>query len=119
MYPNIIIAFNIAQNTMVGKIIIKLDCEHDNDLYIDMLNATDMDSLADLKDLGSEFLDDIQVGDVLHICTKWFKLPNIVDLINKAHVHFLTKDKKVSNISPKEGTYYFENEVVIDYKEAI
>lgn len=119
MYPNIIIAFNIAQNTMVGKIIIKLNGEEDNDLYVEMLNANNIEDLSELKDLGSEFLDDLQVGDILHICSKWFKLPNIVDLINDAHEEFATQNKKVVTFTAKDADLKFEETHIINVEEAV
>lgn len=70
MYPNIIIAFNIAPNCMVGKLIIDRD-------YLDIYND---DSVDGGDDMGKEFVDNMLIKNIPSMGTKWFSLPDVADM---------------------------------------
>lgn len=71
MYPNIIITFNIADCTMIGKLIIDEDVKD----YYDK-HAIDIDGF----DAGKDFMENYLTGDMLSLGSKWFDLPTVFDL---------------------------------------
>lgn len=104
MYPSIIIAFNIAPNTMFGKLIIGTDGAQ---LYADIMNSEDIEEIMSSVDLGAEFADDLQVGDLLTIGKKWFGLPDIEQLIHEfgvAHGNGSSNKVRVTNNKMEETT---------------
>ena len=99
MYPNIIIAFNMAPNTLIGKLFVN---ENPNDLIkkINSLKVSDIDeSEVDddeeeevgviLDDMGKEFIDNLLTGDVSSTGTKWFNLPKIEDILERVKKELL------------------------------
>lgn len=71
MYPNIIITFNVADCTMVGKLIID---ESAKDYY----EKHDID--IDGFDAGKDFMENYLTGDILSLGSKWFELPTVFEL---------------------------------------
>lgn len=103
MYPNIIIAFNIAPNTLIGKLVIGRDGA---EVYSEIVSSESIDDIINNVDLGAEFVDDIQVADILTIAKKWFGLPSIDKLFEMADDEFI-KDKSVKRftfmVDPKKS----------------
>ena len=79
LYPNICRQFNIASNTQIGMLII-------NEKVHDKENIGNLDHWT----RGGAFLEDVQSGQWLEICSRWFNLPNYTEMYNKV-VEFFTK----------------------------
>lgn len=62
MYPNINITFNIAPNTLVGKINIQGD--------FDFVKDEDED-----YDMGKDFVENMLIKNPCNMGSKWFGLP--------------------------------------------
>lgn len=73
MYPFIIIAFNIAVNSMIGKLII-------DGTISDVMTAADDESEDKIDDKGKEFMDNYLTENYGNMGSKWFSLPGIYDL---------------------------------------
>lgn len=80
MYPSSIIAFNIFATTMIGKLII-----------LEYIPESTYD-----KDMGKEYIEDIIVGDMLHIGHKWHKLSNFETLNDKMKRKLETKMRSIA-----------------------
>lgn len=63
LYPSIIREFNIAPNTQIGKIEIENEVHGKENLF-------DYDKYS----RGGQFLEDLQCGNWLEFCTRWFHL---------------------------------------------
>lgn len=89
MYPHIIIAFNIAPNCMVGKLILNTTVE---DLY----NVKDIDN--DKYDAGKDFVDNLLINNPAMLGSKWFNLPNMDALHEKFKDYFEISNKLIFKI---------------------
>lgn len=99
LYPSIMIEFNIAPNTQIGKILIDYQIWKDENKY--RLHGFDR---------GGKFLDDFQTQNWIHICNRWFGLASYKDLYidvisyfqNNYSAHnpfFFTRDGLMNGIS--------------------
>lgn len=72
MYPNIIITFNIADVSMIGKLIIG---ETASDYY-------SKDNIEDLEgyDAGKDFMENYLTNNIPMMGSKWFNLPTVDEL---------------------------------------
>ena len=77
LYPSIIRQFNIAANTIIGKLIID-DKVHDKE------NISDMDKWT----RASAFMEDIQSQQWLEFASRWFNLPNYTTLYHEIERFF-------------------------------
>lgn len=92
MYPNIIITFNMAPNTLIGKLFVN---DNPNDLIkkINSLKVSDIENADDdedeeevgviIDDMGKEFIDNLLTGDIASTGAKWFNLPKIEDILER------------------------------------
>lgn len=103
MYPNIIITFNIAPSTMIGKLIIDRE-------YIDIINTVKDEKV---EDPGKEFVDNLLIGNHALMGTKWFNLPGIVELCELATARFGIKNKIQINIDKDECDRIFVEGVYV------
>lgn len=98
MYPNIIITFNMAPNTLIGKLFVN---ESPNDL-IKKINSLKVDELENvdedddeedvgviIDDMGKEFIDNLLTGDIASTGAKWFNLPKIEDILVRVRKELL------------------------------
>lgn len=108
MYPHIIIAFNIAPNCMVGKLIIGGDIQ-------EAYKNASLD--GKVEDAGKDFIDNYLTNNVANMGTKWFGLPNVVELNDKIRAHFNLKEKKRVSISKEDIQKYFAEPLIIDLGE--
>ena len=88
LYPNIITAFNIERNTMIGKLVIPGITQDTYDhVFVNtevLSGEDDMEDYEDTKyDSGQDFVDNYLTGDILSIATKWFNLPSFDQLNEK------------------------------------
>lgn len=97
MYPNIIITFNMAPNTLIGKLFVN---ENPNDLIkkinnikIDDLEVDEDEDEEDvgviIDDMGKEFIDNFLTGDIASTGAKWFNLPKIEDILKRVEKELL------------------------------
>ena len=77
LYPSIIRQFNIAANTIIGKLIID-EKVHDKE------NISDMDKWT----RASAFMEDIQSQQWLEFTTRWFNLPDYTTLYHEIERFF-------------------------------
>jgi DNA polymerase elongation subunit (family B) len=105
MYPHIIIAFNIAPNCMVGKLIIGGSIQ---EAY---KNASQD---GKVEDAGKDFVDNLLVGNVANMGTKWFGLPGIIELNAKLRAKFGMSEKKRVVLSENDVKKYFAEPLIID-----
>ena len=70
MYPNEIIAFNIAPNTMIGKLALVNDAVEAYKSAQEEITKEDK-----VEDAGKDFVDNMLTKNVLNMGTKWFNLP--------------------------------------------
>lgn len=77
LYPSIMIEFNIAPNTQVGKVLIEQQIWADENKY-------------KLKhfERGGKFLDDFQTQNWIGICNRWFNLADYKELYNDVFTYF-------------------------------
>lgn len=104
MYPHIIITFNVAPNTMIGKLIIGGDIQ---EAY---KNASEDGKVEDAKD----FVDNMLVGNVANMGTKWFNLPNIMELKEMIRKRFNISDKKKITIRANDVNKYYLEPFIIE-----
>lgn len=98
MYPNIIITFNMAPNTLIGKLFVN---DNPNDLIkkINSLKVSDIENADDdedeeevgviIDDMGKEFIDNFLTGDIASTGAKWFNLPKIEDILERVKKELL------------------------------
>lgn len=99
MYPNIIITFNMAPNTLIGKLFVE---ENPNDLIqkINSLKVSDLQDINDeddededigvvIDDMGKDFIDNLLTGDIGSTGAKWFNLPKIDDILERVKKELL------------------------------
>lgn len=98
MYPNIIITFNMAPNTLIGKLFVN---DNPNDLIkkINSLKVSDIENADDdedeeevgviIDDMGKEFIDNLLTGDIASTGAKWFNLPKIEDILERVKKELL------------------------------
>jgi DNA polymerase family B len=108
MYPHIIIAFNIAPNCMIGKLIIGGDIQ---EAY---KNAS---KDGKVEDAGKDFLDNLLAGNVANMGTKWFGLPDAVELNAMVKKKFNIANKKKLQIQKEDVAKYFASPLIIDLGE--
>jgi DNA polymerase elongation subunit (family B) len=108
MYPHIIIAFNIAPNTMVGKLIIGGSIQ---EAY---KNASED---GKVEDAGKDFIDNYLVGNVANMGSKWFGLPNVVELNSMLRKKFNMNNRKRVVLTKAEVEKYFAEPLIIDLGE--
>lgn len=92
LYPSIMRAFNIDASTQYGRIIIKSDNNipmTDKNIYVPKEVLHDIESN---RNLGAEFVDDMNTNDSNFIARKWFNLPSTEDNIRE--LAKLIKSKK-------------------------
>ena len=77
LYPSIIRQFNIAANTIIGKLIID-EKVHDKE------NISDMDKWT----RASAFMEDIQSQQWLEFASRWFNLPDYTTLYHEVERFF-------------------------------
>lgn len=105
MYPHIIIAFNIAPNCMIGKLMINTDIES----LVKSLN----DYEEEKYDAGKDFVDNLLIHNVATMGSKWFNLPNVCELDKMIRKEFNVKSKKIIEIDENDGQQYFLEDIKI------
>lgn len=108
MYPHIIIAFNIAPNCMVGKLIIGGDIQK-------AYNNASLD--GKIEDAGKDFVDNLLVNNVASMGSKWFGLPGMEELNTKLREKFNMTDLRRVTLSDLDVKKYFAEPLVIDLGE--
>jgi DNA polymerase elongation subunit (family B) len=111
MYPHIIIAFNIAPNCMIGKLIIGGEIQ---DAY---KAAASKD--GKVEDAGKDFMDNLLVGNVANMGSKWFGLPNVVELNAMLRKKFNMNTRKRVVLSEVDVKKYFAEPLIIDLGEVM
>lgn len=98
MYPNIIITFNMAPNTLIGKLFVN---ENPNDLIqkVNSLKVSDVQDGSEenededigvvIDDMGKDFIDNLLTGDIASTGAKWFNLPKIDDIVERVKKELL------------------------------
>ena len=79
MYPSVIIAFNIAPNCMIGKLIIEDIREMPKYNYKEPPSDKDKkksDNNASRYDAGQDFVDNLLAGNIALLGSTWFNLPD-------------------------------------------
>jgi DNA polymerase elongation subunit (family B) len=126
MYPHIIIAFNIAPNTMIAKLIISKSIEDViKDTMEDLTTIIDDEDddvettkktkkVEDEKyDAGKDFMDNLLTDNLSMFGSKWFNLPTIEELDLELQKTFNISDKTVISIDQhKVDKYYLEKMVI-------
>ena len=120
LYPSIIIGFNIAPNTMIGKLIIGksiLDTTNDimGDLTTIIAHEDDegdeefeelKDETDEKYDAGKFFVDNFLVCSPIQFGTEWFNLPTVEEMIIMVKDELFNPKTKVINI--KDDTKFIE-----------
>ena len=90
LYPSIMIEFNIAPNTQVGRIMIDHQIyDHENTYKIPV----------DQYSRGGEFVDNMVVDNKIEFCKRWFKLGGIKEVIEDIDEFYMNKGfGKYSNL---------------------
>jgi len=103
-YPNMIMAFNISPNCIIGKLLLDTTIE---DLY----NIKDIE--ADIYDCGRDFVDNMLINNPGNMGSKWFNLPKIEELNELIREKFLM-NKKTKLIIPDsyKDKLFIENLVI-------
>jgi len=112
MYPHIIIAFNIAPNCMVGKLIIG------GNIQEAMKNAV-ADKKGKVEDAGKDFVDNLLTGNVANMATKWFGMPNVVELNDMLRNKFKMNKRKRVVLSKEDVNKWFAEPLIIDLGEVM
>lgn len=90
LYPSIIRCFNIDPSTQYGRIVIDEDITKvDRSIYTDAIAEAE-----EKRDVGGEFLEDINSEDYNFIARKWFNLPSAADNIREFSKFLKTKGEK-------------------------
>lgn len=105
MYPHIIIAFNIAPNCMVGKLIIGGSIQ-------EAYNAASKD--GKIEDAGKDFVDNLLVKNVANMGTKWFGLPGVTELNDMLRERMNMQQKERVVLSEADVKKYFAEPLIID-----
>jgi hypothetical protein len=105
MYPHIIIAFNIAPNCMIGKLMINTDIQ----TLINNLNNYDDEKY----DAGKDFVDNMLVKNHSMMGSKWFNLPNTAELDEMIRKEFNIRKKVSEKIDEHYGKQCFVEELII------
>lgn len=90
LYPSIMIEFNIAPNTQIGRIMIDHQIyDHENTYKIP----------KDQYSRGGEFVDNMVVDNEIEFCKRWFKLGGIKEVIQDIDEFYMNKGfGKYSNL---------------------
>lgn len=90
LYPSIMIEFNIAPNTQIGRIMIDHQIyDHENTYKIP----------TDQYSRGGEFVDNMVVDNEIEFCKRWFKLGGIKEVIEDIDEFYMNKGfGKYSNL---------------------
>lgn len=105
MYPHIIIAFNIAPNCMIGKLLINKDI---NDIL------KELNEFDDIKyDAGQDFIDNYLINNIPMMGSKWFNLPDVQKLEKMICKKFKINKKQKINFPENNGKLYFVDEIEI------
>lgn len=107
MYPYIIISFNIAPNTMIGKLIIGGDIQEAFESA-----KLEAEGKSKVEDPGKDFVDNMLIGNVANMGTKWFNLPGMDKIFEMANERFGSTNKK-------DITYFKESDLVSPFTEVI
>lgn len=111
MYPNTIIAFNIAPNTMIGKLIIEGINEMPRFNYKEPPSDKDKKKKKDKAvryDAGQDFMDNLLTGNYALLGSTWFNLPTY-EYIRKEFIRrFGLRETKHLNITHE--LYFLERE---------
>lgn len=105
MYPHIIIAFNIAPNCMIGKLVLNKDIK-------DYYNQKDIDN--DKYDAGKDFVDNLLIGNVGNMGAKWFGLPDIEKINQLVREAFGINPKIIINADKEKFNRYYLEEMKIN-----
>ena len=90
LYPSILLEFNIAPNTQLGKIIIPNKIFEDENHY----NSTKYER-------AGEFIENLTTDNIIEFCHRWFGLANFEELLDDMCEYY---NKFVTPVS-REGTY--------------
>lgn len=124
MYPHIIIAFNIAPNCMIGKLIINKKLEEViNDTMTDLTTYVEVETdegESEIKnedekyDAGKDFVDNMLIGNVANMGVKWFNLPDIHELDSMIRKEFgIDRTKKFMIHKEHYNNYYADGLKII------
>lgn len=112
MYPRTIIGFNIARNTMIGKLEIE-GFPVDRYPHIFQIKKTknkkteedEEDELDLIYNAGKDFMDNYLTNDIISIGTKWFNLPDFEAVDKEFRKKFKIKKKKILNLNKFIGLF--------------
>ncbi len=82
LYPSILLEFNIAPNTQIGKIIIP------NKVY-ENENAYNIEK--ERYSRGGEFIENMVTDNEIEFCKRWFHLAGFNELLEDANEYFENK----------------------------
>lgn len=106
MYPHIIIAFNIAANCMVGKLVIDSDYK-----------KIAQEAIAGkIDDTGKDFVDNMLTRNPALMGSKWFNLPDIDELDTLVRETFKINTKDQFNVDQNYADKYFVEKVRVNIK---
>ena len=97
MYPHIIIGFNIERNTMIGKLIIP-DVTEDVYPHTFFVDDKAKEKEESRYDAGKDFMDNYLVDDTLSMGSKWFNLPDVMEVDKLFNERVLNNRKKKTHI---------------------
>ena len=94
LYPSLAREFNTAPNTQIGKVVIE-DKVHDKENPFNQ----------EYYERGGDFLDNLQSGVYLEICSRWFGLASFMELFDDIKEFFEYK-----SIPRFDTSYLYKNE---------
>ena len=119
MYPYAKITHNIGPSCLIAKLLVnetvsdlaklvnkalaeRNNKNDDTDETRDEFEYIE-DDAVEIDDQGSAFLDDYQTGDILSMCSRWFNLPTVDDM-----VEIINKDRNIqTKVDDKSGDDYY------------
>lgn len=100
LYPSIMLEFNIAPNTQVGRIIIPQKVyEHENVYHID----------EEKYSRGGEFIENMVTDNVIEYCKRWFHLAGFQEFLEDIDEYYGNHYGKFSNLM---GAGFVESPIV-------
>lgn len=97
MYPSVIIAFNIAPNTMIGKLLIEEVKAMPRFDYKEPPSDKDKKKAKDKAiryDAGQDFMDNLLTGNYALTGSTWFNLPDYATIVQELKKRYRIRDIK-------------------------
>lgn len=104
LYPSIMLEFNIAPNTQIGKIVIPVKVyEHENLYKID----------EEKYSRSGEFIENMVTDNPIEYCKRWFHLAGVEEFLSDIDEFY--QDRQIGNFSNLVGAGFRESPILPTY----